>query len=191
MKKGLIFVFSAASGAGKNTLINHAKASVPDLVYSISATTRSPRGQEKDGVDYFFLTETEFCRRIAANEFAEWAKVHNHYYGTPRSFIDQTLAAGKHIVMDIDVYGKKMFDAIYPQAIGIFIVPPGMDVLEQRLRGRGTDSDETIRQRLINAKAEMEYANTQGKYEHTVVNGDLATAKQKVVALISSHITRQ
>lgn len=105
--KGVIFVFSAASGAGKTTLLNHLIESVPDLVYSVSATTRKPRIDEIDGVHYFFMDETKFKKMLTDNKFAEWAIVHGNYYGTPRSFIDDTIAAGKHIIMDIDVQGKK------------------------------------------------------------------------------------
>ena len=110
-KRGKIFVFSAASGAGKTTLLDYLRQTVPGLVYSISATTRPPRAGEKDSVHYFFLTENEFGKKLKAGEFAEWAVVHGHFYGTPRSFIDDTIASGKHIIMDIDVMGKKKFDS--------------------------------------------------------------------------------
>lgn len=188
MDKGKIFVFSAPSGAGKTTLLAHLGACVPGLVYSISATTRGPRPGEVDGRHYFFLGEREFVRRRDAGEFAEWAMVHGHWYGTPKSFIDDTVAAGRHIIMDIDVQGKKQFDLAYPDAVGILILPPSLDVLEQRLRGRRSDDDATIRLRVANASQEMAFARSRGKYEYTIINDDLERAKQEVVALVRSLI---
>jgi guanylate kinase len=182
--QGKIFVFSAASGGGKTTLLNYLKKVFPELVYSISVTTRSPRPQEINGKHYFFISNEEFERKIAAGEFAEWAKVHDYYYGTPRTFIDQTIADGKHITMDIDVFGKKQFDVLYPQAIGIMLLPPSLEVLEYRLRHRKTDSEAVIQVRLSNAKKEIEFAREHGKYEFTVINDDLVTAKAEVAAIV-------
>ena len=189
MTSGKIFVFSAPSGAGKNTLINHVRQVIPDMVYSISATTRPPRTGEVDGRDYFFLDTAEFEKRINAGAFAEWAHVHGNYYGTPRNFIDATIASGRHIIMDIDVQGKKIFDRVYPEAIGILIVPPSMEELEQRLRVRKSDDDATIRLRCANAKKEMAFAQREGKYEYTVVNDDLDRAKREIVAIVTSLIS--
>jgi guanylate kinase len=187
-KKGKIFVFSAPSGAGKNTLINYVRDTVADMVYSISATTRLPRKGEVDGRDYFFMSQEEFRRRIDLAEFAEWALVHDHYYGTPRSFIDATVAAGRHIIMDIDVAGKKKFDGVYPEAIGILVLPPGMKELERRLRSRRSDDEATIRLRLANATKEIEFAKAQGKYEYTIINDDLHRAELETVRIIRSLI---
>jgi guanylate kinase len=186
---GKIFVFSAASGAGKTTLLNHLRATVPDLVYSISATTRPPRTGEKNGIHYFFLSEEEFKRKTANNEFAEWAIVHGHYYGTPRHFIDETIASGKHIIMDIDVKGKKKFDAVYPGAVGILIVPPSIEDLRRRLKDRNTDSEETIDLRIANAVKEMDFAKKEGKYEYTVVNDDLEKAESEVAKIVKKEIS--
>jgi guanylate kinase len=186
--KGKIFVFSAASGAGKTTLLNHLKAVYPGLVYSISATTRKPRAGEIDGTHYFYLSEETFKEKISSGEFAEWAYVHGHYYGTPKSFIDKTVASGKHIIMDIDVFGKKIFDAAYPEAIGILLLPPSMEILEQRLRLRHTDSEEAIRLRLDNAKKEMDFARTDGTYVYTVVNDSLEKAKAEVVSIVGAFL---
>ena len=186
--KGKVFVFSAPSGAGKTTLLNYLKSAVPGLVYSISATTRKPRDGELNGIHYFFLSEQEFKERIDKNEFAEWAIVHGNYYGTPKSFIDETIARGFHIIMDIDVFGKKNFDKSYPNAIGILILPPNMEILEKRLRGRGSDDEETVRTRIKNAKTEIDFARTQGKYEFTVVNDDLERAKSETEQIIRLHI---
>ncbi len=185
-KTGKIIVFSAPSGAGKTTILDHLRVTVPNLVYSISATTRKPRAGEIDGRHYFFLSVEEFKGRIEAGDFAEWAVVHNNYYGTPRSFIDQVIQSGRHIVMDIDVFGKKQFDKVYPDAIGVLILPPGMEELEKRLRNRSSDDEETIRTRLKNAVTEIEFARSQGKYEYTIINDDLERTKRETEELVRS-----
>ena len=166
VKKGKIFVFSAPSGAGKTTLIDYVRDSVPGIAYSVSATTRPPRPGEVNGQHYFFMSEQEFMRRIKKEEFAEWALVHGYYYGTPKSFIDAAVAAGRHIIMDIDVAGKKKFDRIYPEAIGILVLPPSPDELARRLRARKSDDEKTIAVRLNNALQEMTFAKSEGKYEY-------------------------
>ena len=190
IQKGKIIIFSAASGAGKTTILDHLRQIMPDLVYSISATTRPPRDHEQDGIHYFFLSEDDFKKKIDNDEFAEWEIVHDNYYGTPKSFINETINAGRHIVMDVDVYGKVKFDKVYPDAIGIFIKPPSLEELEKRLRNRGTDSDEVIALRLANAEKETLFASQNGKYEYTIVNDDLDATKQKVVALVKDIIGR-
>jgi guanylate kinase len=187
---GRIFVFSAASGGGKTTILNHLRSIFPDLVYSISVTTRPPRAGEQNGVHYFFVSKEEFEKKIAMHSFAEWAIVHGYFYGTPKSFIDSTIASGKHIVMDIDVFGKIKFDAFYPQAIGILLLPPSLEILESRLRNRKTDDEATIRVRLANAKKEMAFAASHGKYEFTIINDDLEQAKTEAVSIILPFIRR-
>ena len=187
-KRGKIIIFSAASGAGKTTILDHLRSTMPDLVYSISATTRKPRSHEKNGVHYFFMSVDEFKEKIEADEFAEWEEVHGNYYGTPKSFINQTIKAGRHIVMDIDVYGKAEFDKAYPDAVGIFIKPPSPEELENRLRKRGTDSEDTIELRLKNAGKETAFAKNNGTYEHTIVNNDLEKTKREVVGLVTKLI---
>jgi len=189
-KKGKIFVFSAPSGAGKTTILNKLKATVPNLVYSISATTRKPRPGEINGKHYFFMSVEEFKKKIDQMAFAEWAVVHQNYYGTPRSFIDSTVEQGSHIIMDIDVFGKKQFDKLYPEAIGILIIPPSMEELERRLRGRNSNDDEDIRVRLKNASTEIDFASTQGKYEYTIINDDLNRAVEDVIELVTSEINK-
>ncbi len=188
MKTGKIFVFSAPSGAGKSTILSHLAETVPNLVYSISATTRKPRVGERDGVHYFFMTKEEFEAKAAKNEFAEWQQVFGNYYGTPRAFIDSVAATGRHILMDIDVFGKKKFDAAYPEAVGILIVPPTVEALEARLRARGTDDEATIKLRLEKARTEMAFARSEGKYEYEIVNDDLETAEAETAALIRTII---
>jgi len=184
IERGKILVFSAPSGAGKNTLIDHLMEDVPGLVYSISATTRAPRPGEEHGTHYFFLDKDEFEAKVVDGDFAEWELVHGNYYGTPRAFIESVVESGRHIVMDIDVFGKVKFDRSYPEAVGILIVPPSMKKLEERLRARGTEDEATISLRLDNAKAEMDFARAQGKYEHEIINDDLNTAKLAVAGLV-------
>ncbi|MFW5774829.1 MAG: guanylate kinase [Chitinivibrionales bacterium] len=186
--QGRIIVFSAPSGAGKTTLLDYLREKIPELVYSISATTRPARPHEKNGIHYFFLSEQEFKDKINRNEFAEWEVVHGNYYGTPRSFIDSHIQQGKHVVMDIDVWGKTKFDALYPQATGILILPPSMVELEKRLRSRATDADEVIRTRLENARKEIAYAKTHGKYEYTIVNDDLTRVQQQLLRIVGGLI---
>ncbi|MGA2506695.1 MAG: guanylate kinase [Chitinispirillaceae bacterium] len=186
VKKGKIFVFSAPSGAGKTTLIDYVRDSVPGITYSVSATTRPPRRGEINGRHYFFMSEEEFMRRIKKEEFAEWALVHGYYYGTPKSFIDATIAAGRHIIMDIDVAGKKKFDRLYPEAVGILVLPPGPDELARRLRDRKSDDEKTIAVRLNNALQEMTFAKAEGKYEYTIINDDLERAKQDAARIVRS-----
>jgi guanylate kinase len=184
--KGKIFVFSAPSGAGKTTLIDAVRRAVPRIAYSISATTRPPREGEIDGIHYFFLTEEEFRGRLERDEFAEWACVHSHYYGTPKSFINATIGSGTPVIMDIDVFGKKKFDSAYPEAIGILILPPSIEVLEHRLRARRSDDEATIELRLANARREMEFAQSSGKYEYTIINDNLEQAREETIGLVRS-----
>ncbi len=159
---------------------------MPRIVYSVSATTRPPREDEIDGRHYFFLTEEEFNSRLAKDEFAEWACVHGHYYGTPKSFINATIDRGRSVIMDIDVFGKKKFDTAYPLAIGILILPPSLEELARRLRARQTEDEETIQVRLANARAEIEFAKKCGKYEYTIINDDLERAEGETVRLVRS-----
>lgn len=184
MSKGMIIVFSAASGAGKSTILGELMKKWDNMVHSISATTRAPRGEEKHGVDYFFHTVDEFRQMITEDAFVEWAEVHGNYYGTPKSFIDSSVAEGKIVVLDIDVQGKTLLDRIYPEAKGIFIEVPSWEILEERLRSRGTDSEESIALRLENARKEQEYARFEGKYDYFIVNDKLDEAVSKIDIII-------
>ncbi len=187
-KNGKILVFSAPSGAGKTTLLNYLTKNIPNLVYSISATTRPPREGEENGVHYFFMTQQEFKDNIRDNKFAEWELVHGNYYGTPREFIDSVISSCKHIVMDIDVFGKKKFDQAYPEAVGFLIVPPSMEELEKRLRSRNTDDERVICTRMKNAVKELAFARTQGRYEFQVVNDDLIRASNHLLELVKKVV---
>ena len=182
--KNKLFVMSAASGAGKTTLKDLVIKDFPDIKYSISATTRKPREGEIDGVHYFFKTKEEFEQMIKDDALVEYNLVHGNYYGTPKSFVEKTLAEGNRVLFDLDVFGKINFDKVYPDATGIFILPPSEEELERRLRGRGTDSEEVIQLRLANAKKEIEFAKTHGKYEYTIINDDLQKAADELRAIL-------
>ena len=185
--KNKLFVMSAASGAGKTTLKDKVIGEFPDIVYSISATTRKPREGEVDGVHYFFKTKEEFEQMIKDDALVEYNLVHGNYYGTPKFFVEDMLRQGKRVIFDLDVFGKVNFDKVYPDATGILILPPSEEELERRLRGRGTDSEEVIRLRLENAKKEMEFAKTKGKYEYTIVNDDLEKAANELRAILKNR----
>lgn len=180
-----LFVMSAASGAGKTTLKDLVIKDFPDIKYSISATTRKPREGEVNGVHYFFKTREEFEELIKNDGLIEYNEVHGNYYGTPKSFVEQTLAEGNRVLFDLDVFGKVNFDKVYPDATGILILPPSAEELERRLRGRGTDAEDVIQLRLNNAKKEIEFAQTQGKYEYTIINDDLQKAADELRAILS------
>jgi len=191
MTPGKPFVISAPSGAGKSSLINGLMDRFPtQLAYSISATTRKPRNGEEDGVHYFFKTPEEFQDMIAAGELAEFNKVHGNFYGTPRGPLDLLLDFGTSVVLDLDVFGKVNFDKVYPEAVGILIVPPSAEELERRLRKRGTDDEKTIELRLRNARDELAFAEEHGKYEYTVVNDDFETALEELIAIVENEMMR-
>ena len=191
--KPLFIVISAPSGCGKSTLIDMLLQEYPDIVYSISCTTRDPRGEEEDGLDYHFLGKERFEELIAGNAFIEYASVHGNYYGTLKSPIEEVLAEGNSMIMDIDVQGAaKVRDYVRslpntdPMKIGyvdIFIDPPSMEELRARLEGRGTDSPEVIEKRLANAEGEIQRA---GEYMFRVTNDDLAIAYKRLCDLIDA-----
>ena len=181
---GKLFIVSAPSGAGKTTLCDAVKHRFADLAYSISSTTRSPRPGETHGKDYFFIGREAFEKGIAEGRWAEWANVHGNLYGTSAEWIARTLAQGKDILMDIDVQGTRQLLQRFPDAITIFITPPSMEVLEERLRKRGGDDEESIAIRLQNAQAEM---GQKDLYRHVLVNDDLKLAKRTFISIIESN----
>ncbi|MGD9731381.1 MAG: guanylate kinase [Desulfamplus sp.] len=184
-KRGRIFVISAPSGAGKSTLCSKITALFPDLEYSVSHTTREPRSGEKDGADYFFISVEEFKDRIKNNLWAEWAEVHGNFYGTSLKFIQDKTAQGSHLLLDIDVQGAKQFKRSFPEAVTIFIMPPSIEALEQRLKKRATDSDEVIVKRIANAKGEIAQSSF---YDHIVVNDELERASKELLSIVDSQI---
>ncbi|MBF0209442.1 MAG: guanylate kinase [Desulfamplus sp.] len=187
-KRGKIFVVSAPSGAGKTTLCTKILDRFKELAYSVSHTTREPRAGEKDGVDYFFITTDEFKKKIEQNLWAEWAEVHGNFYGTSLKFIEDSIAKGRDLLLDIDVQGAKQFKASFPEAITIFIMPPSIETLQERLIKRGKDSDSIIEKRIKNAANEIAQSSF---YEHIIVNDDLNLAEHKMVELIASKIEQQ
>lgn len=184
---GRLVVFSAPSGAGKSTLIQAALKAFPQLRYSVSATTRSPRPGELDGVHYHFQTRVAFEAMIHAGELAEWNEVHGNIYGTPRPFLDECTARGEHVLLDLDVFGKRRFDACYPDNLGILILPPNLPELERRLRGRGTESEDKVQLRLKNAISELEEAE-RGRFQHRIINDDMERSIREVLELLRSEL---
>lgn len=181
--KGSLFVISAPSGAGKSTLCTAVCRNFPDMLYSISSTTRAPRPGETNGVDYFFINKEEFKAGINANRWAEWAKVHDNFYGTSAKYIDENLEVGKNILLDIDVQGAAQIVKRYPLATTIFIMPPSTEELRRRLESRGTDSSKTIAKRMTNAILEMERRT---EFQHIIINDNLKKATDELLHLVSS-----
>ena len=171
-----VIIFSAPSGAGKSTVVNHLLGLHPELEFSISATSRAPRGQEQHGVEYYFFTADEFRQMISEDKFVEYEEVYaGSYYGTLRSEVERIWAKGHTIIFDIDVQGGVNLKRIFgDQALSIFIQAPSVEVLRERLIGRGTDTMEAIAKRVDKAASEMEFA--EGKFDYTLINDDLQTA---------------
>lgn len=171
---GVLLVVSSPSGTGKTTLCRRLLREYPRLTFSVSCTTRAPRGREQDGVDYTFVTDGAFDRMVEAGEFAEWAHVFTHRYGTTRATIDRALGEGRDLIFDIDWQGGLQLEAAYPDdAVLVFIVPPSMRELEKRLRGRGTESEESVNRRLREAHVELSRA---ASYHYLVLNDDIEAA---------------
>lgn len=178
---GRLFVVSAPSGAGKTTLCKAALTRLPDLIYSVSSTTRAPRPGEQEGRDYFFLSEVQFRQGIETGQWVEWAKVHDHYYGTSARFIDSHLEMGRDVLLDIDVQGARQILKRYPFAVTIFIMAPSMDALLERLVARGKDAAAVIDKRLKNAETEIA---SKKWYQHVLVNDDLDVAIDRFVSIL-------
>ncbi len=181
---GNLFVISAPSGGGKTTLCKALLKRMPEMAYSVSYTTREPRKAEKDGMDYHFITEAKFKRRMAQGKWCEWAKVHDHFYGTDAGYVEQTISDGQDLLLDIDVQGTRQMIHRYPECITIFIVLPSMDTLKVRLQRRGTDNYETIEKRLINAEKEMAQKDL---YSHVIINNVLDVALNELEILIEKY----
>uniref|UniRef100_UPI0015AC0D78 guanylate kinase n=1 Tax=Alloprevotella sp. TaxID=1872471 RepID=UPI0015AC0D78 len=182
-----VIIFSAPSGSGKSTIINYLMQQQLNLHFSISATSRPPRGTEQNGVEYFFLTPEEFRERIANGEFLEYEEVYkDRFYGTLRSQIDAQLAKGENVVCDVDVLGGQNIKKHYAdRALSLFVQPPSIDALRQRLEGRGTDSAEVIADRIARAEFELSFAS---KFDKVVINDDLATAQQEALRIVKDFL---
>ncbi|GAB4234971.1 MAG: guanylate kinase [Acidobacteriota bacterium] len=181
-------MISAPSGAGKTTLLQRLLGETEDLEFSVSCTTRPPRPGEVDGRDYYFITEEAFERHVAAGDFLEWAVVHGHRYGTSRRFVEEAWRRGKDVILDVDVQGALQVRRRMPEAILIFILPPSRAELERRLRHRGTDSEEVIRQRLRNAAGEVEHVFD---YDYVIINRDLEVAAGDLQAVVRACRSRR
>lgn len=184
---GKLIIFSAPSGSGKSTIINYLLKQGLNLRFSISATSRSPRGTEQDGVEYFFLSPEEFKKRIANDEFVEYEEVYpDRFYGTLKSQVEKQLAEGQNIIFDVDVVGGCNIKRFYGnRALSVFIQPPSIEELRKRLEGRGTDSPETIDKRIAKAEFELSYAP---KFDLIVVNDQLEKAEAKVLEAIREFL---
>lgn len=190
-RRGLLFVVSAPSGAGKTTLTQAALAAFQDLMLSVSCTTRRPRVGEVDGRDYFFVDREDFARRRDAGEFVEWAEVFDHSYATPRAPLDAAIAAGRDVMLDVDIQGARSIKRAYPRdAVGIFVVPPSLGELEKRLRARGTDGEEQVRRRLERARLELSALGEPGVYDYRVVNRVLDRAIVELCAILTAERCR-
>jgi guanylate kinase len=189
LSPGLLLVLSAPSGAGKTTLAQRLLRELPGALLSVSFTTRIPRGQEKDGVDYHFVDAKTFQEKIERDDFVEWAEVYGQFYGSPRSVIDEAFKLKSLALFDIDVQGGLAIKKKYPDALLTFILPPSMEELERRLRGRKTDSDDTIRKRMLAARLEIEKG--QSAYDFIVINDDVERAFQDVRAIVTAERCRR
>jgi guanylate kinase len=185
-----VVIFSAPSGAGKSTIVNHLLGLHPELEFSISATSRAPRGQEQHGVEYYFYTADEFRQMISEDKFVEYEEVYpGSFYGTLRSEVERIWAKGNAIVFDIDVQGGVNLKRIFgEQAFSVFIQAPSVETLRQRLVGRGTDSEEAIEKRVAKAASEMEFAA--GKFDYVLVNDDLQTALTEAEGIIDDFMKK-
>ena len=183
-REPLIVVISGPSGAGKSTVADKILEKSPGLVRSVSVTTRRPRAGDVDGEDYHFVSPEEFAARREAGRLLEWAEVHGNLYGTEAEQIDRSIAGGKRVLLEIDVQGGRSVKAVRPGAVLIFILPPSDEILEERLRGRGTDEEAVILKRLENARRELEAAED---YDYRVVNDDLDRCVGEVLEIIADR----
>ena len=188
-QNGKLFVISGPSGAGKGTIVNAVmdQADPSGTALSISMTTREPRPGEEDGVNYFFVTKEEFRRQIEAGGFLEYAEVYDHYYGTPKSKVVEKLNQGRDVILEIDIQGALNVKKAFPEGVLIFILPPSMEVLRNRLTGRGTDAPEVIERRLSKTRGELTFID---RYDYGVVNGDLEEAVETVQAIMRAEHAR-
>jgi guanylate kinase len=184
-KTGRLFVVSGPSGSGKSTLCRAAAARA-GVHLSVSATTRPPGDAEVDGKDYYFLGKDDFLEKVEAGRFLEYARVFDYYYGTPAQPVLKKLEEGRSVLLEIDIQGGGQVFENYPKAVGILILPPSFEELAQRLRERGRDDEETIQKRLAKAQAEVDEAQRNQRYQHTVVNEDLEETIEELMKLIGS-----
>lgn len=186
MKRGLLIILSGPSGVGKGTVREQLfKEESLNLAYSISMTTRYKRPGEKEGIDYFFVDVDTFKKKIEQGELLEYAQFVGNYYGTPKAYVDQLLDEGKNVVLEIEVQGALQVMKKVPDALTIFLVPPSMEELEKRIRGRRTEAEDVIKERLDKARREIA---TKAQYKHVVVNDDVMRAKDDIVKIIEENM---
>jgi guanylate kinase len=187
MRGGILFIVSAPSGAGKTTISRRALQEISGLELSISCTTRAPRSGEVDGRDYRFLSLAEFESMRDRDEFAEWAQVHDSFYGTPRAPVEVALSSRRDMLLDIDVQGARQLKARYVEAVAVFVLPPSEAELERRLRGRGTDAEDVIRKRMARARAEMDEYRA---YDYYVINREVEDSVRQFGAIVAAERVR-
>lgn len=185
--RGALFVVTGASGTGKTTLVKEALATIPDLSFSVSATTRAPRVGEVDGRDYHFVSQDRYAEMVEAGAFLEWAEVYGNRYGTLREPVEAALARGESILLEIDAQGAAQVRAAMPEAVFIFILPPSIETIEARLRGRSTDSEEIIQRRLADARLQLSRC---GEFEYLLVNDDLDSGYDQLQAILIAELLR-
>ena len=180
---GHLYIVSAPSGAGKTTLVRLLLENDPGICLSISSTTRKPRPGEMDGREYHFMDVPSFLEMANRDEFLEWAEVHGNYYGTSKRWIMTELTAGRDVLLEIDWQGAQQVRRVFPEAIGVFIMPPSLEVLKERLSGRGTDSAETIARRIAAARDEMRHVD---EFDYVIINDDLQQAVGSLVSIVNA-----
>ncbi|WP_151734757.1 guanylate kinase [Paenibacillus tengchongensis] len=181
MSRGLLIILSGPSGVGKGTVCSALRPRMPELVYSVSATTRSPREGEQDGVNYFFKSREQFAEMIEADQLLEYAEYVGNYYGTPRDFVDRTLDSGRDIILEIEVQGALKVKEKFPEGIFVFLLPPSMDELKDRIRGRGTEHPDIINHRMSVAEDEIGLIR---HYDYAVVNDEIDLACKRIESII-------
>lgn len=189
LQPGILLVLSAPSGTGKTTLARRLLGELPDALFSISVTTRKPRGREQDGVDYHFVDVAAFQERIERSEFVEWAEVYGHFYGSSQAVVDEARARRGVAIFDIDVQGGLAIKRKNPDTVLVFVVPPSMEELERRLRDRGTDAEDTIRRRMLAARSEIERGVA--SYDYIIVNDDFERAYRDLHSVVVSERCRR
>ncbi|MGQ9798073.1 MAG: guanylate kinase [Ignavibacterium sp.] len=187
-KKGKIFVISSPSGGGKTTIVRRILSEFPEIIFSVSATTRPKRPDEINGVHYFFLTEEQFIEKIKNDEFIEWERFYDYYYGTLKTFVIDNIQNGKSVLLEIDVKGALSVKKIFPDTILIFIDVPSFEELVNRLKRRKTESDEDLQKRIDRAKMELSYKN---KFDYIFVNKDLEEVTSQIKSLIKEILKKE
>lgn len=187
-RKGRIIAISAPSGSGKTTIVRRVLKDIPELIFSVSATTRKRRKDEKEGADYYFITENEFKKKIDNNEFIEWEKFYDYYYGTYKKVVDIAVNDGKTVILEVDVKGALSLKKIYPDAVLIYIVPPSFDEIVNRLVKRKTEDRADLQKRIDRAKMELQLKD---KFDYFVDNTELEKAVEETESLIRKLITKE